>query len=143
MARNERVHAHYLPLYDTRSAFSNDFKLPSSLNFRHCYSPQNMSSPPNSRRNMRSSQSATPRRTATNSQSARSSPAPFIGPDAQLLSEVNRASQRDVTPVTQVDRLQSQGFAAQSSPLFFRSSPTRPSPGNGATPRASAMSIGG
>jgi len=72
---------------------------------------------------------------------------PSVGPDAQLLSEANNgAFQRDVTPVNQVDRLQSAGLAAQSSPLFFRSSPVQPSPmnaRNGATSRASAMTIGG
>ncbi len=103
-------------------------------------------SSPQSRRTTRDSQSATPRRNIRNSQTLRSSPVPSLGPDAQLLAEASQASQRDVTPVNQIDHLRAEALGAQSSPLFFQSSPAQPSPvnsRNGATPRASAMTMGG
>jgi len=103
-----------------------------------------MSSP--SKRETPASQSATPRRGLRNPEALRSSPVLSLGPDDQLRFEASQASQRDVTPANQVERLQSEGLAAQSSPLFFQSSPAKPSPvnsRNGATPRASAMTMGG
>lgn len=92
--------------------------------------------------------SATPRRSARNSQMP-SSPAPE-GPDAQLQSEASQASQRGLTATPRADRLQA---SSTQSPLFYRSSPATQSlsgagddaqeSDGGATPRASGMTIGG
>jgi DNA replication licensing factor MCM4 len=108
-------------------------------------------SSPAKRRSERTSASATPRRSARgqNSQISDSSPAP-AGPDEQLQSEASQASQRGSQATPRNARFQT---TSTQSPLFFRSSPANPSgagPVNGddesdggATPKASAQTIGG
>lgn len=102
-----------------------------------------MSSPPQ-RRSQRTSASATPRRSARGQNSQmQSSPAP-VGPDEQLQSEATQASQRGPQATPRNARFQT---TSTQSPLFFQSSPA-PANGaeesdGGATPKASAMNIGG
>jgi DNA replication licensing factor MCM4 len=108
-------------------------------------------SSPAQRRSQRTSASATPRRSARgqNSEIPISSPAP-AGPDEQLQSEASQATQRGSQATPRNTRFQT---TSTQSPLFFRSSPANPSnsgPANGdeesdggATPKASAMTIGG
>jgi hypothetical protein len=108
-----------------------------------------MSSPPQ-RRSQRTSASATPRRSARGQNSQmQSSPAP-VGPDEQLQSEATHASQRGPQATPRNARFQT---TSTQSPLFFQSSPgNRAGSGaangdedsdGGATPKASAMNIGG
>lgn len=107
-----------------------------------------MSSPPR-QRTQRSSASATPRR-ATRNSAVPSSPAP-MGADDQLQTEASQASSRGLLATPSGSRLQADSTQSQS-PLFFRSSPVAESADDangaaesdgGATPRASAMNIGG
>lgn len=108
-----------------------------------------MSSPPQ-RRSQRTSASATPRRSARGQNSQmQSSPAP-VDPEEQLQSEATQASQRGSQATPRNARFQT---TSTQSPLFFRSSPANPSGSGaanggdesdgGATPKASAMNIGG
>lgn len=122
-----------------------DHRLHSSRPFNQQYYAVDMSSP-TKRRSQRSS--ATPRRSTRNTQIP-SSPAPG-GPEDQIHSEASHASQRGLNATPRHSRLQE---TASQSPLFFRSSPVTASgsgAGNdaldsdgGATPKASAMNIGG
>lgn len=106
-------------------------------------------SSPTKRRTQRSSASATPRR-ATRNSAIPSSPAP-MGAEDQLQSEASQASSRGLLATPSGSRLQA-GSTQSQSPLFFRSSPVNGSAGDangaaesdgGATPKASAMNMGG
>jgi len=71
-----------------------------------------------------------------------------MGADDQLQSEASQASSRGLLATPSGSRLQA-GSTQSQSPLFFRSSPVQGSAGDaaesdgGATPKASAMNIGG
>jgi DNA replication licensing factor MCM4 len=110
-------------------------------------------SSPEKRRTTRSSASTTPRRSGRNPRSSAlpSSPGP-AGPDDQLQAEASQASQRGPQATPRNSRLQDSNTT--ESPLFFRSSPANGSAtgagademdedDGGATPKASAMNIGG
>ncbi|KAF2088396.1 MCM-domain-containing protein [Saccharata proteae CBS 121410] len=95
-------------------------------------------SSPAPRRSQRDSQSGTPRRSARNPQTHRSSPV-GAGADEQLRSEASQSSQRQpAQSETPRSRAQEQSFPA-SSPLFFRSSPANPSGAANATGASSPL----
>jgi len=107
-------------------------------------------SSPTKRRAQRSSASVTPRRSAR--APVTSSPPP-VGPEEQLQAEASQASQVLQYGSQATPRNTRSQTASTLSPLLFRSSPVESTgPGavagddesdGGATPKASAMTIGG